>query len=79
MANFTLIQPPLAETAVTGFVAAGERTVGGAHWRAEAYAGEPIRLVRDGKLIAWADAGPRGRRLAHDLAEFLNKAAAIKA
>lgn len=79
MAAFTLIQPPLAETAVTGFVAAGERKAGRVHWRAEAYAGEPIRLVRDGKPIAWGDATAHGHRLAHDLADFLNKAAAIKA
>ena len=45
---WTVIVPPSVETAITGFVGAGEKTTRGRTWRAEIYAGRPVALKCDG-------------------------------
>lgn len=48
-----IITPPIAETALTGFLGAAEKIIGKTHWRVEYWQGEKFpRVFRDGKAQA---------------------------
>lgn len=49
MSDATLIVPTLAETALTGFIGAIEKTIAGACWRLELRRGRPELFLRDGR------------------------------
>jgi hypothetical protein len=71
---FTLIQPTIIETQLTGFLAAAERTYRGTVWRASYHAGQAPVLIKGGEhgqRMTFADAPKHARHLAIDLHAFL--------
>ncbi len=69
---WTIIVPPLAQTAATGFIGAVEQTCRGNVLRVELWRhGQAVRLTRDSKPVAWDKAAHVHRKLAHDYAAWL--------
>ena len=78
--KYNLIVPPNSETATTGLLLAGEKTVirgGKEHtYRVEAYR-SGVRCIRDGIKTPWDEFSHVGRTLAHEVAAKVKEIAAL--
>lgn len=48
--RFEMIVPPLAQTAATGYLVGGAKTISGKRWQVDFYASGEIRVLRDGAV-----------------------------
>ncbi len=80
MGEMSIEVPPLATTALTGYIGAGEREIRSATWRVELYAVHPkIRILRNGNPVEWSACSVEARRFINRTVRTFNQANALAA
>jgi hypothetical protein len=81
--GFNIVQPSIAETQLTGWVATAQFSRLGHEYAIKFIDNRMPRLsvecMRDGKPIAWHRLSDKARQVAHKAADFLKSARAIAA
>lgn len=77
--GFNIIQPTIAETQLTGWLATVQFERLGHRYAITFRAGRGPECLRDGKPVAWHKLNSKAQAVGHKAADWLNEAAKVRA